>query len=308
MKKRITFLAILMTFTMVFTMGVKAAGLVDEMNAVKKTPAKLGEFVSKFNLKVPNEKGELKDYKFKYAPKVVDNKSALAVTDVVAALGKKVSWDKDNRLAVIQNGDKGNIIFPVDKKVFYANGKLYALDVPATIDAKEGRTYLPLRTLCDALGYEVKWDNKTKVAEVKPLATANKLEYKAIKDIKVADVDAYIAELAKKLNVPELAKNDKKSDDKKGGDTAATGDIDKVKKEADGLYFGSIKEIEAGLTKAAKDGKKTLKFAVPATLTPGQVESITTKTARANGYLSANVSHQTSKTSDKFEIYEIEFL
>lgn len=308
MKKRITFLAILMTFTMVFTMGVKAAGLVDEMNGVKKTPAKLGEFVSKFNLKVPNEKGELKDYKFKYAPKVVDNKSALAVTDVVAALGKKVCWDKDNRLAVIQNGDKGNIIFPVDKKVFYANGKLYALDVPATIDAKEGRTYLPLRTLCDALGYEVKWDNKTKVAEVKPMATANKLEYKVIKDVKTADVDTYIAELAKKLNAPELAKNDKKSDDKKGGDTAATGDIDKVKKEADGLYFGSIKEIEAGLTKAAKDGKKTLKFAVPATLTPGQVESITTKTARANGYLSANVSHQTSKTSDKFEIYEIEFL
>lgn len=299
MKKRITFLAILMTFTMVFTMGVKAAGLVDEMNAVKKTPAKLGEFVSKFNLKVPNEKGELKDYKFKYAPKVVDNKSALAVTDVVAALGKKVYWDKDNRLAVIQNGDKGNIIFPVDKKAFYANGKLYALDVPATIDAKEGRTYLPLRTLCDALGYEVKWDNKTKVAEVKPMATAKKLEYKVIKDVKTADVDTYIA---------ELAKNDKKSDDKKGGDTAATGDIDKVKKEADGLYFGSIKEIEAGLTKAAKDGKKTLKFAVPATLTPGQVESITTKTARTNGYLSANVSHQTSKTSDKFEIYEIEFL
>lgn len=299
MKKRITFLAILMTFTMVFTMGVKAAGLVDEMNAVKKTPAKLGEFVSKFNLKVPNEKGELKDYKFKYAPKVVDNKSALAVTDVLAALGKKVYWDKDNRLAVIQNGDKGNIIFPVDKKAFYANGKLYALDVPATIDAKEGRTYLPLRTLCDALGYEVKWDNKTKVAEVKPMATAKKLEYKVIKDVKAADVDTYIA---------ELAKNDKKSDDKNGGDTAATGDIDKVKKEADGLYFGSIKEIEAGLTKAAKDGKKTLKFAVPATLTPGQVESITTKTARANGYLSANVSHQTSKTSDKFEIYEIEFL
>lgn len=308
MKKRIMFLAILMTFTMVFTMGVKAAGLVDEMNAVKKTPAKLGEFVSKFNLKVPNEKGELKDYKFKYAPKVVDNKSALAVTDVVAALGKKVYWDKDNRLAVIQNGDKGNVIFPVDKKAFYTNGKLYALDVPATIDAKEGRTYLPLRTLCDALGYEVKWDNKTKVAEVKPMATAKKLEYKVIKDVKTADVDTYIAELAKKLNAPELAKNDKKSDDKKGGDTAATGDIDKVKKEADGLYFGSIKEIEAGLTKAAKDGKKTLKFAVPATLTPGQVESITTKTARANGYLSANVSHQTSKTSDKFEIYEIEFL
>lgn len=308
MKKRITFLAILMTFTMVFTMGVKAAGLVDEMNAVKKTPAKLGEFVSKFNLKVPNEKGELKDYKFKYAPKVVDNKSALAVTDVLNALGKKVYWDKDNRLAVIQNGDKGNVIFPVDKKVFYANGKLYALDVPATIDAKEGRTYLPLRTLCDALGYEVKWDNKTKVAEVKPMATAKKLEYKVIKDVKTADVDTYIAELAKKLNAPELAKNDKKSDDKKGGDTAATGDIDKVKKEANGLYFGSIKEIEAGLTKAAKDGKKTLKFAVPATLTPGQVESITTKTARANGYLSANVSHQTSKTSDKFEIYEIEFL
>ncbi|KGF07689.1 hypothetical protein HMPREF1634_03720 [Tissierellia bacterium S7-1-4] len=308
MKKRITFLAILMTFTMVFTMSLKAASFVDEMKAVKSTPAKLGEFVSKFNLKVPNEKGELKDYKFKYAPKVVDNKSALAVTDVLAALGKKVYWDKDNRLAVINNGDKGNIIFPVDKKAFYLNGKLYALDVPATIDAKEGRTYLPLRTLCDALGYEVKWDNKTKVAEVKPLATANKLEYKAIKDIKVADVDAYIAELAKKLNVPELAKNDKKSDDKKGGDTAATGDIDKVKKEADGLYFGSIKEIEAGLTKAAKDGKKTLKFAVPATLTPGQVESITTKTARANGYLSANVSHETSKTSDKFEIYTIEFL
>ena len=308
MKKRITFLAILMTFTMVFTMGVKAAGLVDEMNAVKKTPAKLGEFVSKFNLKVPNEKGELKDYKFKYAPKVVDNKSALAVTDVLAALGKKVYWDKDNRLAVIQNGDKGNIIFPVDKKAFYANGKLYALDVPATIDAKEGRTYLPLRTLCDALGYEVKWNNKDKVAEVKPMATAKKLEYKAIKDVKADDVDKYIAELAKKLNVPELAKNDKKSDDKKGGDTAASGDVEKVKKEADGLYFGSIKEIEAGLTKAAKDGKKTLKFAVPATLTPGQVESITTKTARANGYLSANVSHQTSKTSDKFEIYEIEFL
>ena len=202
MKKRITFLAILMTFTMVFTKGVKAAGLVDEMNAVKKTPAKLGEFVSKFNLKVPNEKGELKDYKFKYAPKVVDNKSALAVTDVVAALGKKVYWDKDNRLAVIQNGDKGNIIFPVDKKAFYANGKLYALDVPATIDAKEGRTYLPLRTLCDALGYEVKWDNKTKVAEVKPMATEKKLEYKVIKDVKTADVDTYIAELAKKLNAP----------------------------------------------------------------------------------------------------------
>lgn len=46
----------------------------------------------------------------------------------------------------------------LDRTDAYLNGELVELDVPPKV--KEGRSYIPVRFLCESLGLKVEWQGK----------------------------------------------------------------------------------------------------------------------------------------------------
>ncbi len=73
------------------------------------------------------------------------------------ALGADVAWEADTRIA-IGNRRGIEVRIPIGSKQPTVNGQTLNIDVPAQII--NGRTYIPLRFVGEALGDEVSWDGK----------------------------------------------------------------------------------------------------------------------------------------------------
>ena len=88
------------------------------------------------------------------APFIKDNRTFVPIRTISETFGAAVSWD--NGLITISKGDK-IITFKVgdtEAKVGYSTVKF---DSPSFI--KDGRTFVPVRFMAEAFGFEVKWDN-----------------------------------------------------------------------------------------------------------------------------------------------------
>ncbi len=75
------------------------------------------------------------------------------------AIGCQVNWKQESQTVTLNKGDV-QVEIPVGRMEIYKNGTPVPLDAAAII--KNGRTYLPLRSVLEAYGYAVDWDNKTK--------------------------------------------------------------------------------------------------------------------------------------------------
>ena len=69
------------------------------------------------------------------------------------------------------------IVFTVDSKTGYENGKEFTMDVPATI--VNDRTMLPVRALADALHLNIKWNDPNRIVSIQSGDTVVKDEPKA---------------------------------------------------------------------------------------------------------------------------------
>ena len=75
------------------------------------------------------------------------------------ALGAKVSWVQEEKKATYElGGVKVEII--IGNSTAIVNGKQITMDVPPKIT--DGRTFVPLRFITEALGSSVIWENQTK--------------------------------------------------------------------------------------------------------------------------------------------------
>ncbi len=99
-----------------------------------------------------------KDVKNDVAPIIVGSRTMLPIRFVAEALGATVDWNEATQTVTIEkDGVKVQIIIGADYA--YINGEKVKLDVPAFIE--NGRTYLPLRFVAEALGADVNWDAVT---------------------------------------------------------------------------------------------------------------------------------------------------
>lgn len=74
---------------------------------------------------------------------------------VAEQAGALVAYDAANRLARVST-EKAEVLVPVDRGFVVVNGVNKPNDAPAQI--RNGRTYLPIRIVMEALGYTVDWD------------------------------------------------------------------------------------------------------------------------------------------------------
>ena len=78
-------------------------------------------------------------------------------------LGAKVEWNKQTQEVVVSQADK-IIKLKIGEKQVSLNGTVKQLDTAAVV--KEGRTYVPLRFVGEALGAQVQWDPKGRTAYI----------------------------------------------------------------------------------------------------------------------------------------------
>ena len=93
------------------------------------------------------------------APVIVNSRTMLPARFVAEALGASVYWNGETRRVTIistndEQEDIANLI-DIDSDIAYVNGERIHLDSPAFIE--NGRTYLPIRFICETLGTSVDW-------------------------------------------------------------------------------------------------------------------------------------------------------
>ena len=92
-------------------------------------------------------------------PMIQNGRTLAPMRAFFEALGADVEWESDTRTAVgIRAGTTVRI--PIDSTSPTVNGEVTTISVPAQII--NGRTYIPLRFVSEALGDEVVWDGATR--------------------------------------------------------------------------------------------------------------------------------------------------
>ncbi|QUH29547.1 stalk domain-containing protein [Vallitalea guaymasensis] len=94
-----------------------------------------------------------------------NNRTQVPFRITLEQAGAAVSWDDENRTAIAKKDDI-TVKVPIDKNYIIKNGRIIYNDTVSLV--KNGRTYLPIRVVMEALGYEVGWDNPTSSVLITP--------------------------------------------------------------------------------------------------------------------------------------------
>ena len=92
-----------------------------------------------------------------------NNRTMVPLRASMEACGLDVSWDGTKREAMVTDGYT-IVKVPIDKRVISINGKNKNIDTNAVI--KGGRTYLPIRAVAEAFGFNVCWSSKDKLVSL----------------------------------------------------------------------------------------------------------------------------------------------
>lgn len=107
---------------------------------------------------------------------IIDSRTMLPMRQIAQELGCEVNWNEAAKQIYVMR-DSDIIVFTVDSKTGYENGKEFTMDVPATI--VNDRTMLPVRALADALHLNIKWDDPNRIVSIQSGDTVVKDEPKA---------------------------------------------------------------------------------------------------------------------------------
>lgn len=86
------------------------------------------------------------------------NRTMVPLKAAVEAAGAKVGWDSGSKTAIIVTSDT-RVEVPIGSNILYVNGQKVVNDTVSV--AKDGRTYLPIKAVFEAVGYKISWDGKT---------------------------------------------------------------------------------------------------------------------------------------------------
>lgn len=107
---------------------------------------------------------------------IIDGRTMLPMRQIAQELGCEVNWNEAAKQIYVMRGSD-IIVFTVDSKTGYENGKEFTMDVPATI--VNDRTMLPVRALADALHLNIKWNDPNRIVSIQSGDTVVKDEPKA---------------------------------------------------------------------------------------------------------------------------------
>ena len=91
-------------------------------------------------------------------PVIVNGRTLVPVRIISEYLGATVEWDNKLQKVTITKNDNVVELF-INNKVAWVNGKKVEMDVPAY--QLNGRTMVPIRFICDALGESLEYISET---------------------------------------------------------------------------------------------------------------------------------------------------
>lgn len=98
------------------------------------------------------------------AEAVLQNGSTLLpVRSVGNALGGNVTWDNATKTVFVEKGDT-TVIAPIGEKFILINDETKPINISPQI--LDGKTYIPLRVVGEALSCDIVWINETKTVEI----------------------------------------------------------------------------------------------------------------------------------------------
>ncbi len=96
-------------------------------------------------------------------PIILNNYTLVPAREVFENLGATVEWKKDIEQVYITYNNT-LIIIPIDSTKAYVNGQPQTMDTAAKII--NNKTMIPLRFVSTALGFEIEWNDKTRIANI----------------------------------------------------------------------------------------------------------------------------------------------
>lgn len=121
-------------------------------------------------------------------PDVRNQRTMLPIRAVAEAAGATVDYDAENYAAVIEGPYGEEICCPIGASTMSVNSRAFLLDSPSY--AQNGRTYLPVRAVSEALGLNVDWDQETSTVTITaPYQTARVLVWSDSLDASELDAD-----------------------------------------------------------------------------------------------------------------------
>lgn len=93
------------------------------------------------------------------SPEVLNGRTMLPMRAVAEAVGAEVSYDSSTKSAIIMSSEGTEITCPIGTNKMMIDGEILELDVSSY--AKEGRTFLPVRAVAEALDLTVTWEQAT---------------------------------------------------------------------------------------------------------------------------------------------------
>ncbi|MGM0378929.1 MAG: stalk domain-containing protein [Bacillota bacterium] len=148
---------------------------------------------------------------------LIKDKTYIIAKDFVNAIGEEIIWDSTKRDVII-NFNKDKLVFNVDKKNVFLNGKKLSSDIKPII--REDRTYIPLRYISEFFDFDVKWeqDSYNVVLEKDNLKINKKFidnKHYTKEDIKwlskIVDVESVDTSMPMKLGIANVVLNRVKS-------------------------------------------------------------------------------------------------
>ena len=106
---------------------------------------------------------EFKPSKDQMPPVIIENRTLVPVREVFEKLAGIVTWDNDNKKAVISM-KASTIELTINSKTALVNGQPTELDVPAKII--NNKTMVPVRFISENCGLTVEWNNDTKTVSI----------------------------------------------------------------------------------------------------------------------------------------------
>lgn len=87
-----------------------------------------------------------------------NNRTLVPLRKPLEAIDAKIGYDELNRSVTVEK-DGTIVTIPIDRNIITVNGKDVAMDAKAII--KNSRTYVPLRFVFEAFGYDVQWSGSS---------------------------------------------------------------------------------------------------------------------------------------------------
>ncbi len=123
-----------------------------------------------------------------------NQRTQVPVRFVSEALGANVNWDSKNRKVTIKM-DGRTIVLYIGKKEYELNGTKKQMDTHAQI--KDGRTFVPIRFISEALGANVKWEAAIRTVYINTDGQAPPVE--GIQKVEINGFTFFYSEMAKTI-------------------------------------------------------------------------------------------------------------